>query len=73
MRGFSTASSNFINTHRLSSDKEYLDSLIFIMKSQNDPIKIDVPIVQKDNQNNLFWIMKEKIKIIQAVNNDINI
>jgi len=66
--GFSTASSNFKNTHRLSSDKEYLDSLIFIMKSQNDPIKIDVPIVQKDGQNNFILDNEGKIKIIQAVN-----
>ena len=65
---FSTASSNFKNTHRLSSDKEYLDSLIFIMKSQNDPIKIDVPIVQKDGQNNFILDNEGKIKIIQAVN-----
>ena len=65
--GFSTASSNFKNTQRLK-DKEYLDSLIFIMKSQNEPIKIDVPIVQKDGQNNFILDNEGKIKIIQAVN-----
>jgi len=38
---YENASSNFKDKQRLKRDKKYLDSLIFIMKSQNNPIEID--------------------------------
>ncbi|OUV55405.1 MAG: hypothetical protein CBC73_03150 [Flavobacteriales bacterium TMED113] len=65
---FSTSSSNFKNSQIFQLDKDYLDSVIFIMKSQNDPIKIDIPIVQRDSQNNFILDSNGEVKIIQAIN-----
>ena len=67
---YENASSNFKDKQRLKRDKKYLDSLIFIMKSQNNPIEIDWEITQVDSQNNLQFNpdgSEKKIKVVQYI------
>ena len=67
---YENASSNFKEKQRLKKDKNYLDSLIFIMKSQNNPIEIDWEITQIDSQNNLQFNpdgSEKKIKVVQYI------
>ena len=67
---YKNSSSNFKNKQRLKRDKKYLDSLIVIMKSQNNPIEIDWEITQIDSQNNIQFNpdgSEKKIKVVQYI------
>ena len=63
----STTSSNFKNKERLIKDESYLDSLISIMLSQNNPIKIIYETPKINSQNQIELNFDGSIKMVKTV------
>lgn len=64
---FSTSSSNFKSKERLIDDSNYLDSLITMMSSQNNPIKIIYETPKINNQNQTELNFDGSLKMVKTV------